>query len=431
MHGSSAPPNPARTPDRSASRFASVPRLLKSLIGRPDASEALDADREIEGVLESSDERRFMTLISHELRTPLNGVLGMAEVMAMNELSDDQRERLRLLQQSASTLRSLVDALIEFSLIEAGELELEVAPFDLRTLLRKIHAAHLNEAQRKGLAFELRMDESVARMVRGDADRIREVLTALVSNALKFTAEGRVSLGVTSTPDGLRFNVRDTGIGIAAEHLAGVFDSFRQVDGSLSRSHGGAGLGLALSRHLCRAMGGDIFVESTPGRGSLFSVVLPLPEHKAEAPRASEPAPAGAPEPRPLRVLAAEDNSVNRAVLKALLDHPGIELSLATNGEEAVQAWEAGDWDLVLMDIQMPVLDGIGAARQIRAREAALGRGPTPIIAITANTTAKDLANYRAAGMNETVAKPIKPGELLSTIAAAFAQEHARAAAAG
>ena len=387
-------------------------------------------DVELDGVLASSDERRFMTLISHELRTPLNGVLGMAEVMAMNELSDDQRERLRMLQQSAATLRSLVDALIEFSLIEAGELELDVAPFDLRGLLRKVHAAHLGEAQRKGLAFELRIDDGVSRMVSGDADRIQQVLSALVANALKFTEKGHISLSVTPAPAaGLRFDVRDTGIGIAQEHLGEVFDSFSQVDGSLSRQHGGAGLGLALSHRLCQAMGGEISVVSTPGKGSLFSVILPLAACEVREPRAS----AGAPEPatRPLRVLAAEDNSVNRAVLKALLDHPGIELSLANNGQEAVQAWEAGDWDLVLMDIQMPVLDGIGAARQIRARERELGRRWIPIIAITANTTAKDQANYRAAGMDDTVAKPIKPGELLSAIAAAFAQDQATAAATG
>lgn len=409
--------------------MAVVPRFLKSLMDRSPPQGAAAPDLELDSVLESSDERRFMTLISHELRTPLNGVLGMAEVMAMNELSDDQRERLRMLQQSASTLRSLVDVLIEFSLIEAGELELDVAPFDLRTLLRKIHAAHLGEAQSKGLAFDLHIEDGVSRMVSGDADRIRQVLSALVSNAIKFTAEGRVTLGVTTAPGSLRFNIRDTGIGIAEEHLGQVFDSFSQVDGSLSRLHGGAGLGLALSHRLCQAMGGEISVESAPGRGSLFSIVLPLAACTVEESRA--PAAAPEPEARPLRVLAAEDNSVNRAVLKALLDHPGIELSLAVNGMEAVQAWETGDWDLVLMDIQMPVLDGIGAARQIRAREAALGRRRIPIIAITANTTAKDLANYRAAGMNDTVAKPIKPGELLSTIASAFAQDQTRAAAAG
>jgi len=409
--------------------MAAVPRFLKSLVGRPPPQSVAAPAPELDSVLESSDERRFMTLISHELRTPLNGVLGMAEVMAMNELSDDQRERLRLLQQSASTLRSLVDALIEFSLIEAGELELNVAPFDLRTLLRKVHAKHLGEARDKGLAFELRIEDGVSRMVSGDADRIQEVLSALISNAIKFTAEGRVALGVAAVADGLRFDVRDTGIGIAKEHLGDVFDSFSQVDGSLSRSHGGAGLGLALSHRLCLAMGGAISVESAVGRGSLFSVVLPLDACAVEKARPAGDSPK--PEARPLRVLAAEDNSVNRAVLKALLDHPGIELSLANNGMEAVQAWETGDWDLVLMDIQMPVLDGVGAARQIRAREAATGRRPIPIIAITANTTAKDQANYRAAGMNDTVAKPIKPGELLSTIASALTQLQARAAATG
>jgi CheY-like chemotaxis protein len=428
MHGSSAPSNAPRPSARGDSPLAAVPRFLKSLVSRPSAAGAATAEPELDGVLESSDERRFMTLISHELRTPLNGVLGMAEVMAMNELSDDQRERLRMLQQSAATLRSLVDVLIEFSLIEAGELELDVAPFDLRSLLRKIHAAHLGEAQRKGLAFELRIEDGVSRMVSGDADRVQQVLNAFVSNALKFTETGRVSLGVAAVPAGLRFDVRDTGIGIAEEHLADVFDSFSQVDGSLSRLHGGAGLGLALSHRLCQAMGGEITVDSALGEGSLFSVVLPLAAYEPAEPQA--PASAPEPEARPLRVLAAEDNSVNRAVLKALLDHPGIELSLANNGQEAVQAWEAGDWDLVLMDIQMPVLDGIGAARQIRARERELGRRRVPIIATTANTTAKDLAAYRAAGMNETVAKPIKPGELLSTIAAAFAHQQAHAKAA-
>jgi len=428
MPGSSVPPNAASPHAKGESRLAAVPRFLKSLVARPADESA--AELEIGGVLETSDERRFMTLISHELRTPLNGVLGMAEVMAMNELSDEQRDRLQMLQQSASTLRSLVDVLIEFSLIEAGELELEIAAFDLRALMRKVHAAHLGEAQGKGLAFELRIEDGVSRIVSGDADRLHHVLNALVSNAVKFTAEGRVSLAVMVAAEGLRFEVRDTGIGIAKEHLGQVFETFNPIDGSLSRRHGGAGLSLALSHKLCQAMGGEISVNSAPGRGSLFAVTLPLPacEVAARPTAAAEADPE--PEARPLRVLAAEDNSVNRAVLKALLDHPGIELSLANNGQEAVEAWEAGDWDLILMDIQMPVLDGIGAARRIREREAALGRRRVPIIATTANTTAKDLAAYRAAGMSETVAKPIKPGELLATIAAAFSQEQSRAAVA-
>ena len=391
---------------------------LRSILGRQPEDVAAD---DVEDVLVAADERRFMTLISHELRTPLNGVLGMAEVMAMHALSGDQRERLRMLQQSATTLQSLVDVLIEFSLIEAGELELQIEPFDLRALVKDVHEAHLAEARQKGLEFELRINDGVARTVRGDAERLRQVLGALVSNAIKFTAEGRVSMGVAETPAGLRFNVRDTGIGIAEEHLGQVFDSFSQVDGSLRRRHGGAGLGLSLSQRLCQAMGGELLVESSPGQGSLFSVTLPLAACEEEAlPVEAIPEP----ETRRLRVLAAEDNSVNRAVLKALLSDPAIELSLTNDGLEALEAWEAGDWDMVLMDVQMPVMDGITATRRIRARETELGRRRIPIIAITANTTAKDLASYRAAGMNDTVAKPIKPVELLSTIAAALSQDH-------
>lgn len=426
MHGSLVPLKASR--NAPARRASGIAARLKAMIGRRPPSEAA-VDSLGDAVTTADDEYRFMTLISHELRTPLNGVLGMAEIMAMHALPDDQRERLRMLQESASTLRSLVDVLIEFSLIESGELELVDEPFDLRALMAGIHVTHLAEASQKGLELALSVGDGLARTVRGDAERIRHVLDALVANAVKFTVEGRVSIGVTDTPDGLRFNVRDTGIGIPKEHHDQIFDSFSQVDGSLRREHGGAGLGLALSHRLCQAMGGKISLESTPGRGSLFSVILPLPAC-ADAPVVVEEPPE--PEVRRLRVLAAEDNSVNRAVLKALLADPMIELSLAVNGLEAAQAWEAGVWDLVLMDIQMPVMDGVTATRRIREREADLGRRPIPIIAITANTAAKDLANYRAVGMTDIVAKPINPGELLSTIAAALAQSQAaKAAAAG
>ena len=359
----------------------------------------------------------FLTVVSHELRTPLNGVLGMAQAMAMHPLDDDQADRLSVLRQSGTALLAIVDDLLDMSRIEQGRLALAAAPFEVSQLSAAIRAAYQPEALRRGLAFDLSLDPSAARTLRGDAARVRQVLACLVSNALKFTPQGAVQVRLTYAEGRLVAEVCDTGIGIDPGKIAALFSPFVQADTSLTRSYGGAGLGLALCRELCEAMGGSIAAERLAERGSRFTVILPLPEEPA--------APAARPPAEPLRVLAAEDNPVNRQVLEALLAEFGVTPQMVGNGREALEAWEGGDWDLVLMDIQMPEMDGLEATRRIREREVALGRARTPILALTANAMPSQVESYLAAGVNDVVAKPLEVVKLCQAICSAVAADDA------
>jgi signal transduction histidine kinase/ActR/RegA family two-component response regulator len=370
----------------------------------------------------------FLAVISHEIRTPLNGVLGMAQAMALNPLSRLQRHRLQVINESGSALLNIVDDLLDLSRIEAGRLEIVNADCDLQAVVEGVYSAHAAEAASKGLTFILEIDPAACGLYRGDAGRIRQVIGNLVSNALKFTHEGEIALRLSRAPTGVRFEVRDTGIGIPPERVATLFETFVQADSSMTRSYGGVGLGLAICRQLCHAMGGEVSVCSTPGLGSAFIVELPLaPSVRPTAEPQEHPAASGG----PLRVLAAEDNAVNRMVLRALLAQIGIDPVIVENGAEAVTAWEAGEWDVILMDVQMPQMDGPTATRRIRMREAHLGRAPTPIIAVTANAMIHQVASYRAAGMTEVVSKPINVEALFSAILAAVAHPDPQASALG
>ncbi|HZZ68216.1 MAG TPA: ATP-binding protein [Phenylobacterium sp.] len=387
-----------------------------------DVTEARRAARAQREALEAAEianraKSEFLAVISHEIRTPLNGVLGMAQAMALNPLSKMQRQRLRVIGESGSALLAIVDDLLDLSRIEAGGLELTPQDCDLQTLVEGVYAAYAGEAVAKGLTFLLDIDPGAAGLFQADAGRVRQILGNLVANALKFTHEGEVLLRLSRTANGVRMEVRDTGIGIAPDRVAGLFETFAQADSSMTRRYGGAGLGLAICRQLTRAMGGDVTVASTPGRGSTFSVELPLILSQP-APRPAILGAAGLPA-EPLRVLAAEDNPVNQMVLKALLAQIGVEPVIVENGLEAVRAWEDAEWDVILMDVQMPQMDGVTATRKIRAREAELGRAPTPIVAVTANAMIHQVADYLAAGMSEVVAKPINVEALFSAILAA------------
>jgi CheY-like chemotaxis protein len=249
------------------------------------------------------------------------------------------------------------------------------------------------------------------------------VIYNLVANAVKFTEAGEVAIGVAATADGVRIAVRDSGIGIEPERVPRLFEKFVQADSSTTRRFGGTGLGLAICRELCMAMGGSIRVESKIGAGSTFIVDLPLTRTEESVDAAEVMAFAlsddGAPPDVPLRVLAAEDNAVNQLVLRTLLAQVGIEPLIVENGAEAVAAFASGDWDLILMDVQMPVMDGPTAARAIRAREAETGAAPTPIVALTANAMSHQIDGYRAAGMNGILAKPIEVAQLYEALAAA------------
>jgi signal transduction histidine kinase/AmiR/NasT family two-component response regulator len=359
----------------------------------------------------------FLAVMSHEIRTPLNGVLGMAQAMDMEPLAPLQRDRLRVIRESGGALMDLLDDLLDISRIEAGRLSLEMQDFNLRTAVEGAHAAFAAEARAKSLDFTLDVDPAVHGLWRGDPARVRQVLSNLISNSVKFTREGGVSVRLSRNAAGVRFEVSDTGIGIAPDRVTRLFEKFARADVSATRESGGAGLGLAICQELCRAMGGAITVGSAPGQGSTFAVDLPLRQVERPASR-HQPLPSRLSEGS-MRVLVAEDNPVNRMVLKALLAQFDLDPTIVENGAEAVRAWESAHWDLILMDVQMPVMDGPTATMTIRAREAVLGRPRTPILAVTANTMAHQLASYRAAGMDDVIPKPLNVTELFAAMVAA------------
>jgi signal transduction histidine kinase/CheY-like chemotaxis protein len=361
----------------------------------------------------------FLATMSHEIRTPLNGVLGMTQAMAMEPLSRRQRASLDVVHQSGEALLAILNNVLDLAKIEAGKLELEVIDFDLSDLMQAAHAAFTVLANKKGLSFCL--DISGAEGVyRGDPTRIRQILYNLISNALKFTASGEIQVRAQVANETLKISVADTGEGIAQDKLALLFGQFTQADASTTRRFGGTGLGLSICRELSVMMGGSIEATSTLGEGSEFTVTLNV--QMIGAPRAGHALPSPNAAPRALnahslRVLVAEDNQVNQLVVKTLLHHAGIDPTVVDNGALAVQSWVARDWDLILMDIQMPVLDGLEATRRIREHERETGRARTPIIALTANAMNHQIAEYRQVGMDGHIAKPIEARALFEVLA--------------
>jgi PAS domain S-box-containing protein len=362
---------------------------------------------------------QFLAVMSHEIRSPLNGVLGMAQAMEMGELPPEQRQRLQVIREAGGVLLDLLNDMLDLTRISAGGLQLEDGVVDAQELARSARNLFDGLAADKDLSFEVELDEAGAGPWKGDPTRVRQIVTNLVGNAVKFTGRGRVTLRIKPEAKGFRLEVSDTGPGIPAAMLGRIFDPFDQLDPSNTRRHGGSGLGLAICRDLAELMGGTISVSSIVGQGSTFSLTLPLPRAEA-SPRASgEAAPALAlPGNRPLRILAAEDNPMNQLVLTTLLGALSVPpvLFIVGTGEEALQAWRRAPWDLILVDVQMPVMDGLDATRAIRAAEQADGRAVTPIIALTANAMQHQLDEYQACGMTATVSKPIQVNALLAAI---------------
>jgi signal transduction histidine kinase/AmiR/NasT family two-component response regulator len=365
----------------------------------------------------------FLTTMSHEIRTPLNGVLGMAQAMARDRLSPAQRKRVDVIRKSGQSLLILLNSVLDLSKIEAGKLELEIGEVDIASLAQAALDMFEGEGADKNLTLALQIAPEAEGVYSGDSQRVSQVLYNLISNAVKFTHQGAITVGIARRDDILQIEVADTGIGISAEQIARLFEKFSQADASVTRRFGGTGLGLAICRQLAAKMGGEVSVQSEEGRGSTFKVSLPLPRLRAGevadkagvAPQeiAAEAETDATP---PLRVLAAEDNPINQLVLRTLLEQVGVETVMVTDGEQALSAWRDQDWDLILMDIQMPVMDGVTASRAIRAEEAANGRARTPIIALTANVMSEQVATYRAAGMDQVVAKPIEIARLLGAM---------------
>ena len=369
--------------------------------------------REAEAASANRAKTAFLATMSHEIRTPLNGILGMAQVMQADVLSPAQRERLGVLRQSGHALTDILNDVLDLARIESGQLELRPEPFDLRELLVGCGQTFAALAQGKGLSHDLSIAPTAEGAYLGDAGRLRQILHNLLSNAVKFTDRGGVSIVAEYQPGRLELTVADTGPGVAADEQERLFGRFVLLDDIATRRHGGAGLGLAICRELARQMGGDVTLFSRPGEGSAFTVVLPLTKVAAPAASETEPAPDAALD---LRILAAEDNPTNQLVLRSVLRQAGVDPVIVDDGVKALAAWRGGSWDAVLMDIHMPVMDGLTALKEIRRLEAEEGRPRTPVIALTANAMRHQVDLLIEAGMDDHVGKPIDVAQLLGAL---------------
>ena len=374
----------------------------------------------------------FLASMSHEIRTPMNGIVGMVHVLMATPMQAHQREKLSTLANAASTLLNILNDILDISKIEAGRLELDEAAFPPRRMLEDMLALWRPTAVNKGLGLKSIVDPDLPAMLVGDANRIGQIVANYLGNAIKFTEQGSVTVRLSGQPeDGnryrLRVSVSDTGIGIPQEIIPKLFQKFSQADTSTTRKFGGTGLGLAICRELAQLMNGQVGVDSAPGKGSTFwfttscqvadAAILALPEKSVHSRLLALPG------ERRLHLLVAEDNQINQVVISSLLQAAGHECTLAKDGREAIAAVRARDYDGVLMDIQMPVLDGVEATRGIRELGGKYAK--LPIIALTANAMAGDEERYLGLGMNDYVPKPIDPDRLTLALRRSIATDAA------
>lgn len=370
--------------------------------------------------LEASEAKSaFLAMMSHELRTPMNGVLGLTHALRGARLEPRHARYLEMIEKSGQGLMTILNDILDLSKIEAGKLELDISPFDLRELVDQTAVIWSETAREKGLELRLEIDPTTPAWVMGDLARVRQILLNLISNALKFTDQGAVTVRVAPAGEGIALAVSDTGVGMTPEQRARLFSPFVQGDRSIARRFGGTGLGLTICRHLAELMGGEVTVQSAPGEGSTFTVTLPLA-------MAEKPAPLKAEESKKLdfggvRVLVVDDNVVNQLVARAVLESVGVTVLTADDGRAALERLRDEPFDLVLMDVHMPVMDGIEAVRRIRAGEA--GRADMPIVALTADAMVGDAERLVAQGFDDAHPKPIAPAGLLATVARLASEE--------
>ncbi|HEY5409694.1 MAG TPA: ATP-binding protein, partial [Caulobacteraceae bacterium] len=393
-----------------------------------------DLKRDAQALAEARDQAQkanrskseFLANMSHEIRTPLNGVVGLVDVLSRTDLNGHQREIVDIIRSSGVTLERLLNEVLDLARIESGCMEVRNETFDLARTVRDVAGLAELRARDKGVGFRLEMDAAASALVHGDPDRLKQILLNLLSNAVKFTSIGEVCLEVVAmTIDEVRcfrFEVSDTGVGFSMEDKERLFQRFEQADGSITRRFGGSGLGLAIAFELAGLLGGWIDAESIEGEGATFTVQLPLPEASG---RAAEQTPDDGPSKGAVdadlpalraRVLLAEDHPINRKVVELILQTAGADLTSVENGALALEAFRAGAFDLVLMDVQMPVMDGLTAIRAIRAHEQAAALASTPIVALTANALPEHVKASADAGADAHLTKPITAASLLPLV---------------